>query len=128
MNSCDKFADVYAIGLAATSRRPRRIMTRSKLTLSLVCALTLGFSSAMAQTGTIQGNVTDAAGATVPNAKITAFDQDKSVVVRETTTNREGAFALTPLLPGQYTVKVEAQGFKSYESSDLKLDQNQIMN
>src|SRR5207248_10490640 len=95
---------------------------------ALFCAFTLGLGSAVAQTGTIQGNVADAAGATVPNAKVTAFDQDKNVVVRETTSSREGSFALSPLLPGTYTVKVEAQGFKSFESSNLKLDQNQIMN
>ena len=102
-------------------------MIRSQRTL-LFCCLTVGLGSAFAQTGSIQGNVADAAGATVPNAKVTAFDEDKNVVVRETTTNREGSFALTPLLPGMYAVKIEAQGFKSYDSSNLKLDQNQIMN
>lgn len=102
-------------------------MIRSNLTV-LVCALAVGFGSALAQTGTIQGNVADAAGATVPSAKVTAFDEDKNIVVRETTTSREGSFNLTPLLPGTYTVKIEAQGFKSYDSSNLRLDQNQIMN
>jgi hypothetical protein len=85
-------------------------------------------SNAVAQTGTIQGIVIDSAGATVPNAKVTGLDQDKNLVIRETTTTRDGAFALTPLLPGNYTVKIEAAGFKSYESKDLKLDQQQIMN
>jgi len=102
-------------------------MFRTDLTV-LFCAFTLGLGSVVAQTGTIQGDVVDAAGATVPNAKVTAFDADKNVVVRETTTSRDGAFSLSPLLPGTYNVKVEAQGFKAYESNSLKLDQNQIMN
>jgi hypothetical protein len=91
-------------------------------------ALTLSASVCFGQTGVIQGTVADAAGASVPNAKVRAFDQDKGVIVRETTTNREGAFILSPLLPGKYNVKIEAQGFKGYEGTNLVLDQNQVMN
>jgi hypothetical protein len=93
----------------------------------LACALTFGIPSAFAQTGSIQGIVTDGAGGTVPNAKITALDQDKNVVSRAGTTNTLGAFYLTPLLPGHYTVRVEGAGFKTFESKDLTLDQNQVM-
>jgi hypothetical protein len=50
------------------------------------------------------------------------------VIVRETSTTREGEFTLNPLLPGKYNVKIEAQGFKAYEATNLTLDQNQIMN
>jgi len=88
----------------------------------------LGLGAAMAQTGTIQGTVLDAAGATVPNASVQAVDQDKSVVVRETTTNTAGTFIASPLQPGHYTIRVTATGFKEYEAKDLTLDQNQIMN
>ena len=102
-------------------------MSRSHL-IALACALALSLGAASAQTGSMQGTITDGAGASVPGAKITATDQDKKVVVRETTTNREGGFNLSPLLPGKYTVKVEASGFKTYESSNLTLDQNQVMN
>src|SRR3954466_16252838 len=94
----------------------------------LVCLLVLGVSTAFAQTGAIQGALTDAAGATVPNAKVTALDQDKGVVAREGTSSNGGDFHLTPLLPGHYTVRVEAHGFKTFESKNLTLDQNQIMN
>jgi hypothetical protein len=93
-----------------------------------VCLLALGVSTAFAQTGAIQGALTDAAGASVPNAKVTAFDQDKGVVAREGTSSNGGDFHLTPLLPGHYTVRVEARGFKAFESKNLTLDQNQIMN
>jgi len=101
-------------------------MVYSKLNL-LVCALTVGLCSAVAQTGTIRGTVADSANASVPNAKVTAVDLDKQIVTRETKTGQDGGFVLAPLLPGKYTVKVEAQGFKSYESSNLTLDQNQVM-
>ena len=61
-------------------------------------------------------------------AKVTALDQDKQVVAREASTSTPGAFYLTPLLPGHYTIRVEATGFKAFESKDLTLDQNQVMN
>jgi hypothetical protein len=93
----------------------------------LVAALAFASSAALAQTGAIQGTITDAAGATVPKAKVTALDQDKQVVAREAVTNTLGAFYLTPLLPGRYTIRVEAAGFKAFESKDLTLDQNQVM-
>src|SRR5260370_5270786 len=84
--------------------------------------------AAFAQTGAIQGVITDGAGASVPKAKVTALDQDKQVVAREAVTSSLGAFYLTPLLPGRYTIRVEATGFKAFESKDLTLDQNQVMN
>jgi hypothetical protein len=102
-------------------------MFRSYVTL-IACALTFGLSGAMAQTGNIQGTVTDSAGASVPNASVKAFDQDKQVVARETTTSRDGTFNLNPLLPGHYRVRISATGFKAYESNNLTLDLNQIMN
>jgi hypothetical protein len=82
---------------------------------------------AFAQSGTIQGIIMDPAGGRVPNAKVTAVDQDKQVIARETLSNQEGAFALRSLLPARYTVRVEASGFKTLERTDLVLDQNQVM-
>src|SRR4051794_37646108 len=96
--------------------------------LGLVCLIALGIPTAFAQTGAIQGTLTDTAGATVPDAKVTAFDQDKGVVARIVTSSSAGDFHVTPLLPGHYTVRVEAHGFKTFESKNLTLDQNQIMN
>ncbi len=85
-------------------------------------------AEAFAQTGTILGSVTDPAGATVPGASIKAVDQDKKIVVRETRTNREGGFNLSPLLPGRYRLTIEMAGFKEYQLNDLTLDETQVMN
>lgn len=94
--------------------------------LRFVPALVLtGF--AYAQSGSIQGVIVDSAGGRVPDAKVSAFDQDKQVVARATVSNQEGVFALRPLLPGRYTVRIEASGFKALERTDLVLDQNQVM-
>jgi outer membrane receptor protein involved in Fe transport len=98
-------------------------------TLRQLClALTFSAACFAQQTGTIQGNLVDAAGATVPNAKIVAIDEARQNVARETTTDRDGTFYLRNLLPGSYTVKFEAAGFKGLDRTELKLDANQIMN
>src|SRR5688572_29982380 len=89
--------------------------------------LSIFSSAAIAQTGTIQGLLVDAQGAAIPNAKVIATDEQKQLVVRETTTGTDGQFALRSLLPGTYTVKSEVTGFKGMERTGLILDQNQIM-
>ncbi len=84
-------------------------------------------ATAWAQNGTIQGVVLDPQSAVIPNAKVTATDESKSLVVREAATGEAGAFRLLQLLRGTYTVKIEAQGFKLFERTGLVLDPNQIM-
>jgi Carboxypeptidase regulatory-like domain/TonB-dependent Receptor Plug Domain len=74
------------------------------------------------------GTVLDSAGGTVPKATVKAFDENKQIVARETTTNTEGGFQLAPLLPGRYSVRISAAGFKEIQSKNLTLDQNQVMN
>ena len=78
------------------------------------------------QTG--QGTLLDSAGATIPDAKVEAFDEARQVLARETTTGRDGLFYLRNLPPGTYTVTAEVSGFKKLERTGLKLDANQIMN
>lgn len=92
-----------------------------------ICLAALSCLTAAAQNGSIQGFLMDSAGATVPKAKVVAVDEDKQLVAREALTGTDGSFALRPLLPGRYTVKAEAAGFKSLERTGLVLDQNQIM-
>lgn len=101
---------------------------RNLIRTFVVAGLAVMFgAAAFAQTGTIQGTLTDSSGSAIPNAKITATDEQKKLVVRETVTLTDGRFYLRNLLPGTYTVKGEAAGFKALERTDLKLDQNQIM-
>src|SRR5688572_18693385 len=102
-------------------------MNHQSLMKCLVLAAALSAVSFAQQTGTIQGTLLDAGGASVPNAKVEALDQARQIVARETTTGRDGTFYLRNLLPGTYTVRAELTGFKSLERTELKLDANQIM-
>lgn len=93
----------------------------------LLLALTL-VVPAFSQTGVIQGSLVDPQGAVIVNAKVTAVDENKGVIARDTVTGSDGAFQLRPLRPGVYTVKAESPGMKPLERKGVVLDVNQTLN
>ncbi len=106
-------------------------MHSHKGTISLFTVLffaLLDASSVFGQTGTIRGVVVDAQGGVIGNTKVSAFDEAKQLVVRETTSAEDGSFQLQPLQRGTYTVKAENSGFKALERKGLVLDPYQVMN
>jgi len=72
----------------------------------------LGSSMAMAQStfGSILGTVKDTSGAVIASCKIT-LDNTGTSAHRATLTDAGGAYEITNLEPGSYTIKVEAPGF-----------------
>jgi carboxypeptidase family protein len=62
--------------------------------------------------GTITGTVSDATGAVVPSATITITNKATSVV-RTLTANAEGLYSAPALVPGDYEVRAEMQGFRT---------------
>src|SRR5258706_3365009 len=96
---------------------------RQKLLLvTFLMALLLGISgTALGQsTATLQGTVSDAKGAVIPNATVTVRNQATSVE-RTTQTDSEGNYQLVALPSGVYTVEVQATGFKRQVVNDLSL-------
>ncbi len=91
--------------------------------LVLVVCLLLGGLPVLAQqvTGTISGSVEDPQKAVIPGAKVVLINQAQGSVIREVTTSAEGTFVLTPVLPGSYTITVEAPGFKTYTKTDIQV-------
>jgi hypothetical protein len=92
------------------------------LLLVVVCVLALMISPAMhgQATGTFSGNVHDRSGSGVPGATVIATSQGTGLA-RDVKTDNTGHY-LIPLLPvGSYTVHVDASGFQSAESKDLRL-------
>jgi outer membrane receptor protein involved in Fe transport len=71
-------------------------------------------TQAQAAYGNVIGTVTDATGAAVAEAKVTATDIAKGVTY-SATSNADGYYALHNLTPGEYRVVVEAGGFKTYQ-------------
>jgi len=94
------------------------------LTLSALLGL-FGSSSLSAQVsvsnGSIAGIVVDASGAVVANAKVTITGPTGQTIAA--TSSAAGTFSTGGLIPGLYTVLVEASGFKSVRLSlDVKVN------
>lgn len=62
--------------------------------------------------GSITGNVTDTGNAAVPNATVTATEQQTNFA-RETTTNTAGQYSLPTMPPGIYRITVTAPSFQT---------------
>ena len=75
----------------------------------LICA-GAGASLAQNATGSILGTVRDEQGAVIPNATVTVTNAATGGT-RQVGTSAAGAYAVESLFPGEYEVKVEAQGF-----------------
>src|SRR5262245_1988424 len=89
------------------NRRPSMLA----LSLMIVCAFAV-FAMAQAVYGSIFGTITDARGSGVPGATVTITNTGTNV--SETVkTNSSGYYSQTRLIPGRYSVKIEAGGFKT---------------
>ena len=84
----------------------------------LLCSLV---TSATAQsTATLSGVITDATGAMVPNAKVTATNQATGIS-SNTQTDSAGAYLFPSLPIGVYKIEVTAAGFQKAVVTDLDL-------
>src|SRR5215471_9422586 len=65
-------------------------------------------------TGSINGTVTDPSGAVVVGAKVTITNRDTGQAIA-TATNSSGNYTSGTLAPGNYSLRVESQGYKTSE-------------
>jgi hypothetical protein len=96
---------------------------------AMLLAMALAFSGillAQSPTAVVTGSVVDSTGASVPGARVTIVNQATSVVSTRNT-NGEGAFTIINLLPGNYVLTVEKDGFKKTALPVFKLDVNQTL-
>jgi hypothetical protein len=92
------------------------------LLLVVVCVLAITFAPGLRgqATGSFNGNVDDKSGSAIPGARVAVTSQGTGLE-RDTKTDSTGHY-LIPLLPvGTYDVKVDAAGFQSAVSKDLRL-------
>jgi hypothetical protein len=88
----------------------------------LLAATAVAYLAAQDISATIGGTVLDATGAAVSGAKVTVTNTDRNQVVRELTTETAGTYS-APLLPiGNYSIKVEAKGFKTETRTGIVLN------
>ncbi|MGB7553405.1 MAG: carboxypeptidase regulatory-like domain-containing protein [Candidatus Korobacteraceae bacterium] len=83
------------------------------LSLLAILALFSVWAFGQAESGAINGIVTDKTGAVVVGANVTATSIDTGLV-RTTTTKSAGEYTITNLPPKTYDVTIEAQGFQKY--------------
>jgi Carboxypeptidase regulatory-like domain len=96
-------------------------MRKSILGILLLIGLMMASMTLLAQqTGTITGTVTDTTGAVVPHAAIT-LTNNATQDVRRATSSDSGFFAFSAVVTGDYSVKIEAQGFRAWENRKVSL-------
>jgi|KBSSwiStaDraftv2_1062776.scaffolds.fasta_scaffold10704_4 hypothetical protein len=88
--------------------------------LALVCFLTPRPVFGQAVYGSIFGTLTDPSGAAVQNAKVTVMSATKGTSF-ETTTNADGNYGVTHLIPDVYNVRAESGGFKAFETKNISV-------
>ena len=90
--------------------------------MAIVATLFVGFGlQAQTTAGRFSGAVTDASGAAVPQALVTALNSETGLKLSERT-NVEGRFVLYPLPPGVYDITARKEGFHTFVISGLKVD------
>lgn len=72
-------------------------------------------------TGRLAGVVLDATGASIPGASVTVRSESTGATV-ELETNVAGAFNVSSLVPGMYTIEVSAEGFRNHTVNRQKVD------
>src|SRR5437870_1217913 len=83
------------------------------LCILIVPGILVASSAAQSSFGSLVGNTADATGASIPKAQVMVKNNATSET-RTTTTSDAGDYQVLSLPPGQYTVSVEAPGFKRY--------------
>jgi hypothetical protein len=112
-------------------RRSRVAKALSVVNLfALTFAMLLPFTArpvlAQTTTGSIRGTVTDANGAPVVDATVTARNQGTNVENTFKTTG-EGIYDISGLPVGRYTVTVESAGFSRAVTTDVNVNLGQVM-
>ena len=78
---------------------------------------------AQAVTGTVLGTVEDSSGAVIPNVKVT-LTEVQTGISHTTQTNGSGNYTFPDLPEGNYSVTVEAPGFKREVKENIRVDVN----
>src|SRR5713101_9525981 len=96
-----------------------------------VLALSLAWGSsargqAQITAGTVQGDVLDEKGGSVPGASVEVKNLDTNFV-RSDATNADGHFAFLNLAPGRYTLTISQKGFATVIQQNVNLTVGQVL-
>ena len=86
----------------------------------------LAATFALAQTGSIQGTVTDSGGAVVQGAEVTVRNMGSNAV-RTATSSGTGAYSVPSLPPGAYEITAKMASFKAFHAPNIELTVGQAL-
>jgi hypothetical protein len=114
-SSCSRIRRLFCCSIAETT-----LLATTWFLLLLASAPLFSQGSS----GRIAGTVTDQSGAAIPSATVSIQDVDRGVA-RTLTTDSAGEYNAPNLLPGNYRVRIEFQGFMTVERQNIKLEVGQ---
>src|SRR5690242_19978260 len=103
------------------------MITKHAIILAFVVLVTIGLTvtnsfSQTSTTGTVDGTVTDQAGAVVPAITVT-LSGPNSLRPQTTTTDQNGYYRFSSVPPGLYTVDIAAaKGFSAYKQDNVEVN------
>jgi carboxypeptidase family protein len=103
-----------------SKQKPFHSLCAVVLALCLCLAAVPAMAQSQASTGQITGIVSDAQGAAIAKATVTATNKQTGLA-RSSTSNDEGLYAILLLPPGPYNVSAEASGFAATTISDVEV-------
>ncbi len=76
--------------------------------------------------GSITGNVSDQTGAALPGATVEVVNTETGVL-KSATTDERGAYLLSDLQPGTYSITIQLAGFRPATQKDARLASNAVL-
>ncbi len=101
--------------------RSSSVFSRFAFISALACSLLFAGVAFAQSTATVVGTVTDATGASIPNATVTVRNQNTGEE-RTTATDATGSYVVPSLTIGTYRVEVKSPGMQSVVASNLVLE------
>src|SRR5215472_17604284 len=92
---------------------PKGVFTDMTRLFAFVFSIVSTALPVLAQTSSLQGTVSDAQGAVVPAAIITATNLD-TTASRTAVADDSGVYSLTQMAPGTYKIEARKEGFTVY--------------
>lgn len=93
------------------------------LIVSILALAVPRMATAQVLYGSLTGNVTDQAGASIQKAKVEALNVGTGIS-KTTTTDDDGVYRFSDLQPGIYKVTIESASFKTLTQDNVRIDAN----
>src|SRR5882757_6225484 len=107
--------------IQTTCRLP--VLFSISLFLFATSAVMIQRANAQVLYGSVVGLVQDSSGGVIPGATITLTNKQTSQT-HETKSDEGGRYSISNVLPGQYDLKVTANGFKAMTRTDVGITVN----